>query len=448
MKELCICPEFQEMIWSFAEKDDEKEVSSMETDTINSSSKVSCENAKSEKQSQTDESLSCLDNLTFFCPRTGQTEFVEVLQPTSSQGIGRNQPSLETLPMEMLDLVIKQLDIESKKNLRLANRYFLEMMTKLEKFLMKHWKFKEMTECKLKRLADQVYTVKGIDLEMFNEEYYGKGVSWQYLLKEHRELESVKIGRSEFTYRSLQAIFSHQSMKSIYLEDCRIIGKIDVTTTKIALKVLKLVDCNDIDLLCILNMINGEGLTELDLSENYSDISKISSCATTFPNLEVLNLMMSNITEENLKAFLERSGDKLKKINLGHTEISLASIGSLPITFPWLEELNLGYCSDLTDAGFISLLNMVGVQLAKLDIEGSRISLSQADSLISSFPKLTYLNIERCRSITDSGFLSLLNRAGCGNSLRYLNAVGTNVSATCVSDIRARYPNIRLLYIS
>ena len=40
------------MIWSFAEKDDEKEVSSMETDTINSSSKVSCENAKSEKQSK------------------------------------------------------------------------------------------------------------------------------------------------------------------------------------------------------------------------------------------------------------------------------------------------------------------------------------------------------------------------------------------------------------
>ena len=42
------------MIWSFAEKDDEKEVSnasSMETATINSS-KDSCENAKSEKQSK------------------------------------------------------------------------------------------------------------------------------------------------------------------------------------------------------------------------------------------------------------------------------------------------------------------------------------------------------------------------------------------------------------
>ena len=41
------------MIWSFSdEKDDEKEVSSMETATISSSSKVSCENAKSEKQSK------------------------------------------------------------------------------------------------------------------------------------------------------------------------------------------------------------------------------------------------------------------------------------------------------------------------------------------------------------------------------------------------------------
>jgi len=165
MKELNICPEFQEMIWLFAEKDDEEKVSntsSVETATINSSS--NCENAKSEKQSQTEESLlSFLDNLQFFCPRTGQTELVEVLHPTSSQGIAScmtSRPTLETIPMEMLDLVIKQLDIESKKNLRLANRYFLEMMKKLEKVLLKHWKFKMMKGGQLKLLSDQVQTVK------------------------------------------------------------------------------------------------------------------------------------------------------------------------------------------------------------------------------------------------------------------------------------------------
>ena len=46
---------FQGMIWSFAEKDDEKKVSnasSMETPTISSSSKISCETAKSDKQSK------------------------------------------------------------------------------------------------------------------------------------------------------------------------------------------------------------------------------------------------------------------------------------------------------------------------------------------------------------------------------------------------------------
>ena len=45
----------QVIIWSFAEKDDEKKVSnasSMETAKISSSSKVSCENSKSEKQSK------------------------------------------------------------------------------------------------------------------------------------------------------------------------------------------------------------------------------------------------------------------------------------------------------------------------------------------------------------------------------------------------------------
>jgi len=329
---------------------------------------------------------------------------------------------------------------------------------------MKHWKFKIMSRSKLKRLADQVQTVKGIDLEFCDEEYSGREVNrlesgLRYLLKEHKELESVKISKSHrtndrtlpvFTDSSLEAIFSHQSMKSIDLEFCKISGEIDVTTTKLALQNLKLVWCielTEIGLVCLLNMIDGESLTVLDLS--YSDIlfSKISSCITTFPNLEVLDLNMCIIGEENLQAFLKRTGDRLRIINLGRNDISLASIGSLPITFPWLEELDLSNCDNLTDSGLISLLNKVGVQLTHLSIaDSSSISLSQADSLISNFPKLTYLYMRRCRNITDSGLLSLLNRTGCLSSLRHLNIEGTNVSLTYVSDIRARYPNIPLLY--
>ena len=60
----------------------------------------------------------------------------------------------------LLDFFVKQLDNESKKNLRLANRYFLEMMRKLEKVLLKHWRIAQ-TPGELKRLADQVHTVEG-----------------------------------------------------------------------------------------------------------------------------------------------------------------------------------------------------------------------------------------------------------------------------------------------
>ena len=234
------------------------------------------------------------------------------------------------------------------------------------------------------------------------------------------------------------------------LEFCEITGEIDVTTTKLALQVLKLVWCielTEIGLVCLLNMIDGESLRELDLAYSNILFYKISSCITTFPNLEVLDLNMCIIKEENLKAFLRRTGDRLKKITLCYNDISLASIGSLPITFPWLEELDLSSCDNLTDSGLISLLNKVGVQLTHLSIEEcSSISLSQADSLTSNFPKLNYLYMQGCRNITDSGLLSLLNRTGCLSSLRFLNIDRTNVSLTCVTDIRARYPNIRIYW--
>ena len=303
----------------------------------------------------------------------------------------------------------------------------------------------------------------GIDLKMFDEEEYSRmDVNWlesglEYLLKEHKELESVKIGsvkigKSKCTDRSLQAIFSFPNMKSIHLEKCDIRGEIDATTPKLALKVLKLVYCCEltrVGLLNLLNLIDGKSLTELDVHlstscNNHNVFSKISSCATTFPNLEVLNIIFYKMTEENLYAFLERSGDKLKNLNLRHTEISLDSICYLPITFPWLEILDLGFCRNLTDAGFISLLNKVGVKLTKLVIKRNSMSLAQADTLTSTFPKLNYLDMEGCHNITDSGFLSLLNRAGCLSSFRIINIDKTNVSAACVADLRTKCPRIQM----
>jgi len=354
---------------------------------------------------------------------------------------------------------------------------------------------------------------------MFDEEEYSRmDVNWlesglEYLLKEHKELESVKIGsvnigKSKCTDRSLQAIFSFPNMKSIHLEKCDIRGEIDATTPKLALKVLKLVYCCEltrVGLLNLLNLIDGKSLTELDVHlstscNNHNVFSKISSCATTFPNLEVLNIIFYKMTEENLYAFLERSGDKLKNLNLRHSEISLDSICYLPITFPWLEILDLGFCRNLTDAGFLSLLNRVGVQLTRLDINRNSLSLSQADSLNVTFPKLkelymegccnitdsgfisllnrvgaqlTSLNIKRnslslsqvdsltatfpklveldmedCRNITDFGFLSLLNRAGRLSSFRIINIDKTNVSAACVADLRTKCPRIQLVSTS
>ena len=282
----------------------------------------------------------------------------------------------------------------------------------------------------------------------FNDEKYEVQSGLKYLLKEHMELESIIIGGSGCTNRILQAVFSHPSMKTIHFNDCVITGEIGKTNTKLALKVLKLISCDyltDVGLVCLFNRIEGESLTELDLSHcgsRKNTLTMVSSCSVTFPNLEILNLWNCGLSDDILLTFFSKTGEKLKKLVLGANSISLSSIKSLATGFPWMEKLILGSCDNLSEAGLISLLNKVGVHLIELDLSFNDIKLSQAGSLTATFPKLRDLNLKGCENITEVGLLSLLNKTGCGNSLKTLNLNWSPVGEDCVTNVRAQYPNI------
>jgi len=149
----------------------------------------------------------------------------------------------------------------------------------------------------------------------------------------------------------------------------------------------------------------------------------------TFPKFEVLNLWNCCLTDANLLTLLSKSGEKLTKLVLWGTGLSLSGIGS---GVPWLEKLSLTWCYNFTEEGLISLLNKVGVHLKKLDLKHSTTYLSQVDALTATFPKLKELNLEGCKNIAKVRLLSF----------KTLNLNWSHVGEDCVTNVRAQYPNM------
>jgi len=131
----------------------------------------------------------------------------------------------------------------------------------------------------------------------------------------------------------------------------------------------------------------------------------------------------------NLLTLLSKSGEKLTKLVLWGTGLSLSGIGS---GVPWLEKLSLTWCFNFTEEGLISLLNKVGVHLKKLDLKHNTTYLSQVDALTATFPKLKELNLEGCKNIAKVRLLSF----------KTLNLNWSHVGEDCVTNVRAQYPNM------
>ena len=66
--------------------------------------------------------------------------------------------------------------------------------------------------------------------------------------------------------------------------------------------------------------------------------------------------------------------------------------GVPPCRFPRLEILLLQNCKSLTEAGLLAILNTSGQSLRRLDLSGTKLTLSSAAAgdLSCSFPRLRY----------------------------------------------------------
>jgi len=385
-------------------------------------------------------------------------------------------PKLTGLPVETLENIFKNLDDESKKNLRLTCHYLLYMSRRLEKTFLKFFMFSEISADRLKLLSDQVFTVKGVETKQLTGDSSSAHESMLYLIKHHGEMESFRIRspfstssscssddvfNSSFGDSSLEALLSHPNMRIIQLTSCSLTGKnlfqnpesetepkqplqgLDPgSRPKLSLKVLDLGSClnlTDLGLVSLFNLVDGDSLTHLIFSGTSISLASLEDIATSFTKLEILALdACDRITNTSAISFLNRVGDELKDLNLSYTSISLANIEDLTSSLLNLETLMLHECP-ITDSSLISLLNRVGNKLKHLNLCDTEITLSNIDDLNTSFPSLELLDLSFCPYITQTGVFSLLNKVG--TSVR-LDIEGTPVDTREIKDL---FPSVTVV---
>jgi len=347
---------------------------------------------------------------------------------------------------------MKNLDNESKKSLRSTSQYFLDMSRRLEKAFLKFLMFSEISAKRLILMSDQVQTVKGLKTGRLSGDRSSVDESIQYLIRLHPELESCKIAFSSCSDSSLQALFLIPNISIIKLKHCELItGEILVhdldSEEKPKLKVLNLCGCcklTDIGLVGLLNLTDGESLTKLNLALTKITLNNIGDLTNRFPNLKKLNLGgCDNITDAGIIMLLNRVGGDLEHLDLSDTNITLNNIRVLSTRFPKLVTLKLKACKKITDAGILSLLNLVGGDLEELNLSDTNVTLDNMADLTSSSPKLVYLYLDACYNITDAGTILLLNRVG--GELKQLGLAGTNITLNSMGDLNSRFLKLELL---
>ena len=215
------------------------------------------------------------------------------------------------------------------------------------------------------------------------------------------------------------------------------------------LEVLILDGCNNVTDTGTLSLLNRVGceLKTLGLTETKITLDNIGDLATRFSKMEHLFLStLSNVTDAGTISLLNRVGGELKTLELSDTNITLDNIGDLNTTLLKLENLGLNNCDNITDTGTISLLNRVGGELKTLELAFTNITLDNIGDLATRFSKMENLDFGWCSNITDAGTLSLLNRVG--HELKTLNLSSTNISLDNIGDLNTTFPKLRTLDLS
>ena len=173
----------------------------------------------------------------------------------------------------------------------------------------------------------------------------------------------------------------------------------------------------DQGLLKILSMC-GNNLQDLDIS--FTDITGqgLDEVQGKFGKMKELNLQnCTRVTNQGLLKLLRICGNKVQLLNISATQISGQGLDQPSEKFVNLKTLNLHYCSRLTDQGLLKILKICGSKLQNLDISRTNITGKGLDQLQGKFSDLNSRDLELayCSRLTDQGRLEVLGI--CGSKL-------------------------------
>jgi len=106
--------------------------------------------------------------------------------------------------------------------------------------------------------------------------------------------------------------------------------------------------------------------------------------------LEELDLTKcEELWENGLMDMLNKTSNTLRILNLASTKITLAETSNLSsASLPHLEEINLINCKHLSTQGLIALLGKTGDKLKLLNLAHTNITVPQISEIIGIYPHL------------------------------------------------------------
>jgi len=362
-------------------------------------------------------------------------------------------PCLQGVPEVVFGIIFKYLNLKEKKALRLVNHDFLNRIEFHTRTDFKLWRLVKISSDQLKELAEQARTMKGLEITTLSR---GSTVSVDDALEavaiNHPEIRFIKIELSgsagtSVTHHGLQAVLTLEDLHTLHLNNTSITGdELDPALDySPVLETLSLVSCHfqTSQGFSSLLSVTGERLRVLDLGGTNISFKEIASISIVLGQLEKLSLEnCMSLTEEALVSILNKTGERLGCLNVAGTNLTFADMSGILRNLDALQELNLTYCRMMTDGGLTSLLSKTGPSLKVLNLDNTNIALTDV-SMTANLPKLETLTLSCCKSLTEAGLIALVDLAQ-GN-LRTLKLADTNLTFSAFPFLAQPLTNLQAL---
>jgi len=190
----------------------------------------------------------------------------------------------------------------------------------------------------------------------------------------------------------------------------------------------------------------GSTLRSLDILETNITGENLSEYKRTLPCLENLNMRdCEQLTNKGLLQILQLCGSRLRSLNIQFTNITGENLSEYMTTLPCLENLNMSSCNQLTNKGFLQILQLCGSTLRSMVLYGTHITGENLSEYKGTLPCLENLNMSYCKQLTNKGLLQILQL--CGSTLRSLDILGTNITGENLSEYKGTLPCLENLEI-